>query len=275
MSYTPKVSFEFFPPKDELGETALFETVAELVKHSPEFVSITYGAGGSTRDKTLKWTKALKNDYGLNTVMHFTCYGNTIESVNALLNELHQEKIASILALRGDPTNNPTDIKSKAFDNAEGLVRYLKTSAPSFEIGVAGYPEKHPESLNIAEDISFLKRKVDAGASYIITQLFFDNVHYFRFLENLQRARVDIPVYAGIMPASSYAQVMKFTKMCAVQVPAKLSKKLDGVSETEAVKYGIEFSIEQCRSLLEQGVCSLHFYTMNKHPNIKTILENL
>jgi methylenetetrahydrofolate reductase (NADPH) len=274
MNYDPKISFEFFPPKDELGETALFETVAELVKYSPDFVSITYGAGGGARDKTLKWTNTLKNDYGLNTVMHFTCYGNTLESVDILLEKLRQEGINSILALRGDPTNNPTDIKSKAFDYAEGLVRYLKTHVPSFKIGVAGYPEKHPEAVNMAEDISFLKRKVDAGASYIITQLFFNNDYFFRFVENLLKAGINIPVYAGIMPASSYAQVMKFTKMCAVQVPSKLSKKIEGASKTDAVKYGAEFSIEQCRNLLEQGV-SLHFYTMNKYPNIKTILENI
>jgi methylenetetrahydrofolate reductase (NADPH) len=266
------ISFEFFPPKDELGETALFETVAELAHYSPKFVSITYGAGGSTRDKTLKWTKALKNDYKLNTVMHFTCYGNTVASVDTLLEELQREGITSLLALRGDPTNNPTDIKSKAFDYAEGLVVYLKSRVPTFEIGVAGYPEKHPEAVSIEEDIFFLKRKVDAGASYIITQLFFNNDLFFRFTDNLLKAGIHVPIHAGIMPASSYSQIMKFTKMCAVQIPEKLAKRLEKADEKDAVKIGTEFSVEQCRRLLEQGITSLHFYTMNKHPNIKTIL---
>jgi methylenetetrahydrofolate reductase (NADPH) len=267
-----QISFEFFPPKDELGETALFETVAELAQYSPKFVSITYGAGGSTGDKTLKWTKTLKSDYNLNAVMHFTCYGNTVASVDMLLEELQQEGITSLLALRGDPANNPKDIKSKAFAYAEGLVHYLKSRVPSFEIGVAGYPEKHPEAASMAEDISFLKRKVDAGASYIITQLFFNNDFFFRFAENLLKAGITIPVHAGIMPISNYAQIMKFTKMCAVQVPEKLAKKLENASEEDAVKIGIEFSVEQCRRLLEQDVFSFHFYTMNRHPNIKTIL---
>jgi methylenetetrahydrofolate reductase (NADPH) len=269
------LSFEFFPPKDESGEAALFETVSELAKYSPEFVSITYGAGGSTRDKTLKWTKTLKKDYGLNTVMHFTCYGNTVSSVKTLSEKLLEEGIDSILALRGDPTNNPTDVKSKAFDYAEGLVRYLKANFPTFNIGVAGYPEKHPETADTAADIAFLKQKAVAGASYIITQLFFDNDCFLRFMDNVLNAGIYIPVHAGIMPAFNYSQVMRFTKMCAVRVPEKLASRLEKAGEEDAIKIGVEFTLEQCRNLLAQGVSNLHFYTLNKYPNIKTILAAL
>ncbi len=267
------ISFEFFPPKKIENEQTLFNTIEILKDYKPDFVSITYGAGGGTKDKTLEWTLRLKNEYSLNPMMHLTCVTSTKSGIDGIVDALLKGNIDNILALRGDL---PQDLKDNnmEFKYAYQLVEYLKNKG-EFSIGVAGYPEGHPESKTLEEDVEYLKMKIEAGGQFIITQLFFDNAHFFSFLDRLEKHKIDVPVLAGIMPVLNISQMQRFVDMCQASIPNKLRENLSGKSKEDMYKIGVEYAIKQCEELIENGVKGLHFYTLNKYNATKDILEAL
>ncbi|HCW93759.1 MAG TPA: methylenetetrahydrofolate reductase [NAD(P)H], partial [Flexistipes sinusarabici] len=253
------LSFEFFPPKKVENEHILFESIERLKGWNPDFVSVTYGAGGSTRDKTLDWTKKIKDDYLLNVMMHLTCIASTREGVINILKELKKSGIDNIFALRGDIPEELDNIEEafKDFRYASDLVRLIREVDDSFSIGVAGYPEGHIECPNIGEDIENLKKKIDQGADFIITQLFFDNRYFYDYLDMLEKYRITLPVIAGIMPIINIKQVIKFTDMCGATVPEYLKNKMMDRSPEEMLNIGVDFATKQCRDLLENNVKGL------------------
>lgn len=268
------LSFEFFPPKKVENEHILFETLDELINFNPDFVSITYGAGGSTKDKTLEWTLKIKNDYKLTVMMHLTCITSDKEEIDELLDNLKKNGIENILALRGDiPKDGLNYHISNDFKYASDLVGFIKKK--DFCIGVAGYPEGHLEAKSIEEDILNLKKKIKAGGDFIITQLFFDNRLFYRYLELLDKNGINTPVLAGIMPITSFAQVDKFRKMCGVYIPEKFISIIADKDDDYVFNAGVEYTIKQCEDLLSNGVKGLHFYTLNKSEATKKILNNL
>ncbi|TYB35364.1 MAG: methylenetetrahydrofolate reductase [NAD(P)H] [Flexistipes sinusarabici] len=271
------LSFEFFPPKKVENEHILFESIERLKGWNPDFISVTYGAGGSTRDKTLDWTKKIKDDYLLNVMMHLTCIASTEERVVSILKELKKNGIDNIFALRGDIPED-LDNKEEAFKDfryASDLVRLIREVDDSFSIGVAGYPEGHIECPNIGEDIENLKKKIDQGADFIITQLFFDNRYFYDYLDMLEKYRITLPVIAGIMPIINIKQVIKFTDMCGATVPKYLKNKMMDRSPEEMLNVGVDFATEQCRDLIENNVKGLHFYTLNRSKATINVLNNL
>lgn len=270
------ISFEFFPPKKEESEKVLFETVKELRKYNPDFVSVTYGAGGSTSEKTLDWTKVMKQDYHYSVMMHLTCIGATDENIDKAIESVDKLNVDNILALRGDfPKDDEVKI-NKDFMYASDLVKYIrKNSGDRFSIGVAGYPEKHPEARSMSADIDALKRKVDEGADFVITQLFFDNFHFYNYIERIRKAGIKIPVVAGIMPIINISQAVRFTDMCGATIPQPLLMKMEGASSDDQFKIGMDFAVKQCGGLWESGVEGLHFYTLNKHGATEAIIQRV
>ncbi len=267
------LSFEFFPPKKVENEYTLFNTIDVLKKYNPDFVSITYGAGGSSKDKTIEWTLKIKKQYGLNPMMHLTCITTTREFIDEIIDTLKANGIDNILALRGDLPEG-FDKSKMEFNHAYQLAKYLK-GKEDFSIGVAGYPEGHPESPSLEKDVEYLKMKVDAGGDFIITQLFFDNSKFFEFLDRLKIFRINIPVIAGIMPILSLTQVKRFVEMCGATIPKKLLDKLEGKSKEDVYKIGVEYAINQCQELIESDVKGLHFYTLNKFNATEEIIKAL
>ncbi len=267
------LSFEFFPPKKIENEKTLFDTIEILKQYNPDFVSITYGAGGSTKEKTIDWTLKIKKDYNLNVMMHLTCISSTKESIDNIIETLNKNNIDNILALRGDLPND-NNINSMEFKYAYELVEYLKGKG-DFSIGVAGYPEGHPESPSLEKDIEYLKMKIDAGGEFIITQLFFDNRYFFDFVERVEKSGIKAPIVAGIMPILNLSQIERFVDMCGSTIPESLTKKLENKSKEDMYKIGIEYATKQCIELIENNVKGLHFYTLNKHNATHDILKNL
>lgn len=269
------VSFEFFPPKKEENEHILFETIFRLKPYNPDFVSITYGAGGSTREKTAYWTKHIKKDFGLNVMMHLTCVTATVDDINEHLKMLKENGIKNILALRGDPPKDfpETEIR-KDFKYAYELVRFIK-SKNDFSVGVAGYPEGHLESPNLTKDIEFLKMKVDSGADFIVTQLFFDNKYFYDFVDRALKYNINIPIIPGIMPITNINQVIKFTQMCGATVPKSLVQRMADKSDEYVFNLGVEYCIAQCKDLKNNGCKGLHFYTLNKSEATRMVLEGI
>ncbi len=269
------LSFEFFPPKKQENERVLFETIEKLKGYNPDFVSVTYGAGGSTRDKTLNWTKVIKDEYKLNVMMHLTCIAATKKKIIDIAEALVENNIENVLALRGDiPKDEEFNEIENELKHANELVELLSTY-DKFSMGVAGYPEGHAEAKSIEEDIINLKRKVDAGADFIITQLFFDNKYFFDYLELLEKNDINVPVIAGIMPITNINQVLRFTQMCAVSVPKNIIKKMEGKSAKFMLKTGVDYAVKQCEELIENNVKGLHFYTLNKSVATEEILTQL
>lgn len=269
------ISFEFFPPKKLENEHILFETIEELKRYKPDFVSITYGAGGSSRDKTLEWSKIIKDRFMLNVMMHLTCVAQSKQDVDVIVNLLKEYGIVNILALRGDlPEGFPDEMIKKDFQFASDLVNYLKNK-DDFSIGVAGYPEGHVNSVNLEKDMDYLKRKVDMGADFIITQLFFINSHFFEFMNRIEKFNIKVPVIAGIMPITNINQVLRFTKMCGASVPEHIYKSMEGRDEVYMLKKGVDFAVGQCAELLSFGVRGLHFYTLNKSEAATMVLNEI
>lgn len=267
-SAAPLFSFEFFPPKDAEGMAALYRTIRDLKELKPSFVSVTYGAGGSTREKTLELVIRIKHEIGLEPMSHLTCVGSPGSLIREILEKIQDNGIENVLALRGDPPKGEAGFQRPkgGFGYAYELVREMKKNHDNFCIGVAGYPEKHPESPTMEDDIRYLKMKVDSGADFIVTQLFFNNNAFFEFLERAGKAGVNVPIIPGIMPITNFNQIKKFTEMCGAAMPGKLVEDLEKIKDNqEAVqKYGTEYAINQCRELLDNGVRGIHFYTLNK-----------
>jgi methylenetetrahydrofolate reductase (NADPH) len=275
----PTLSFEFFPPKTPEQEKRLFEVIARLKKFNPDYVSVTYGALGTTREKTFFWVKEIKEKFGIEPVAHLTCIAASKSNLLDQINALDKMGTENILALRGDP---PEGIKKfipppDGFLFAKDLVAFIKQRAPHFCLGVAGYPEKHPESPGIEEDIARLKQKVDAGADYIVTQLFFDNNHYFNFVGRCRKAGIMAPIIPGIMPITSYKLLKKMTKICGATLPPRLLSELEQHrdSRNAILKIGIEQAVKQCAELRKSGTPGLHFFVMNQAGPITEILTLL
>jgi methylenetetrahydrofolate reductase (NADPH) len=275
----PVFSFEFFPPKDEAGVTSLMETVKNLQDLHPSFVSVTYGAGGSTRRKTIEITKRIKQELGIEAMSHLTCVGHSRDEISAILDEIETAAIENIMTLRGDPPRGETHFvpHPDGFRYANELVTFIRSRKPAFCLGVAGYPEVHPEAPSKEADLTNLKRKVDAGANFIVTQLFFDTRDYFELIERAQAIGIGLPVVPGIMPITDVAQIKRFTQMCGAKIPPALLADLESVdgNKEAVVEIGIRYSTAQCESLLKNGAPGIHFYTLNKSTSTRTILSNL
>ena len=274
----PAFSFEFFPPKDEAGVAALLRTVETLRPLAPAFVSVTYGAGGSARVRTIEVTKAIKRDLGIEAMAHVTCVGATVDELRAVLDDVTRAGIENVLALRGDPPRGeatfvPTD---GGFAHASDLVHLIRDEY-AFCVGGACYPETHPEAADAAADLRALALKVDAGAQFLITQLFFDNEAYFGFVSRARRAGVDVPIIPGIMPITNREQIERFTRDCGATIPPRLRVEMHARrDEPEAiVDLGVAYATLQCVALLERGAPAIHFYTLNKSPATRAVVSAL
>ena len=274
----PVFSFEFFPPKTEEGERNLFEALEALRPLEPSFVSVTWGAGGSTREKTIEIVSRIRANHGLEAMAHFTCVGATTDDLHAALRQMREAGIDNVLALRGDPPRG-----EERFVATEGGLSYAteltRLAAAEYDFCLVGacYPEVHPEAPDLATDLAHLREKVDAGARVLVTQLFFDNEAYFRFVEEARAAGIDVPIVPGIMPITNAEQIKRFTSMCGATIPAPLLDALDQRrDDPDAVAdLGVAYATLQCAELLARGAPGIHFYTLNRSPATRAILSAL
>jgi len=275
---TPTFSFEFFPPKDAEGVERLFETIAELRPYEPDYVSVTYGAAGSTQRLTVELVRRIKKEVGIEAMAHLTCVGATRAELAEVLAELRDGGIENVIALRGDPPRGETAFKKTegGFGQAAELVALMRARY-DFCIAAACYPEKHPEALDAETDLRHLKAKVDAGVDFLITQLFFDNEDYFRFVGRARKAGISLPIVAGIMPITNLSQVKRFTALCGSSIPDALLARLEACgADNDAVRaVGVEHATAQCKGLLAQGAPGIHFYTLNRSLATRHILDRL
>jgi len=273
------LSIEIFPPKTAEGDESLRQTLRELTPFKPAFVSCTYGAGGSTSKRTVEWCQEIQQQHGVASTAHFTCVGSTRAVLVEWLNFAWQAGIRNIMALRGDAPAGQTQFQAVegGLKYANELVGLIRDHFPEMGIGVAGYPEKHPEAPNLDADFENLLRKVRAGADAIFTQLFFDNASFFRFRDRVARANLGVPIIPGIMPITEFARIQRITAMCGSVIPAGLAGRLEAVKEDKQAQYeiGVQFAISQCRELIDQGVDGIHFYVLNKSQAGREILEEL
>jgi methylenetetrahydrofolate reductase (NADH) len=276
----PVISFEFFPPKTEEGEHNLLDkTLPTLLQTRPDYCSVTYGAGGSTRDKTLRIVERVQKQHGLTAVAHLTCVCSTREQIAELLREIGALGVRNVLALRGDPPGGGEfQVTPGGFEYAGQLVRFIHQQT-DFGVGVAGFPEGHIACKDGKHaDWVHLKEKIDAGADFVLTQLFFDNADFFEFRDYLTtRLGVKVPIVPGIVSILSAAQIQRFTALCGARIPQPLADKLDVLSSNDAAvaEFGIEYATRQCEDLLRAGVPGIHFYTLNKAHSTVQILKNL
>lgn len=272
------ISFELFPPKTEKGTEEMFREVERLKALHPAFFSMTYGAAGTTRDLTLALVDRLKNQVGVETMCHLTVVGQSKEETRNTLRFLKEKGIYNIIALRGDPPSGVSDFKPHpgGFRYSVELIEEAKKTN-YFSIAVAGFPETHPDSQSRTSDIEYLKRKVDAGADVIITQLFFDNRFFYEYADHVQKAGITVPVVPGILPILSVQQVRRFTALCKATIPPAMEAELSKCEDDpeRALKYGIELAAKQCEDLLKNKVPGLHFYCLNKSRSVEAILSNL
>jgi len=272
-------SLEFFPPKDDAGVEALRQTAGALKRIAPDFVSVTYGAGGSTRERTAQVSRLLREEIGFTVMPHLTCVGHSREELNAVADQLHAGGYRNIMTLRGDPPKGQSEFVpyKDGLRYGSDLVALLKARHQEFCLGVGGYPEKHPESPSAAGDLDALKIKVDAGAAFVTTQLFFDNEVYYRFVDRCRARGIHVPIVPGIMPVLSLKQIRRFTEMCGASLPEKLIKRLEAAGETPEIveTIGIEWSLTQIRDLLERGAPGYHLYIMNRAKSALTLAAGL
>ena len=274
----PCFSFEFFPPKTDEGMQNLWRAANELKQDDPAFVSVTYGAGGSTRDRTIAIVRRIKQELGLEAMAHFTCVGATVADLRRTLDEMRDLGIDNVLALRGDPPQGETEWRATpgGLSYSTELISLISGDY-DFAIGAACFPEIHPEAATIEDDIRFLKRKVAAGARFLITQLFFDNELYFDFVREARAAGIDVPIIPGIMPVTNFSQLKRFTEMCAASIPPHFERELAArKDEPEAVReLGVAYATLQCADLLQRGAPGIHFYVLNKSPSARAVLAAL
>ena len=263
----PAISFEFFPPKNEGGWAQLYSAIGELHALKPSYVSVTYGAGGSTRGKTLDLVSRIQNELKIRSMAHLTCVGHTADEIGGILDDLWNSGVHNVLALRGDPPAGQTTFTATqgGFGYADQLTKFVR-SRHDFCIGVAGYPEGHPQCLNRTRDMEHLKSKVDNGANFIVTQLFFDNADFYRFRDQARAMGINVPIVAGIMPILNVGQIKRFVSMCGSKIPHPLLTKLERLeADPDAVhQAGVDYAIQQCQDLLANGCEGIHFYTLNK-----------
>ena len=275
----PCFSFEFFPPKTEEGWTNLRQTLEDLAGLEPGFVSVTYGAGGSTRDRTLQLVSEIKATTGIEAMAHLTCVGHTREELNEVVDRLLESRIENVLALRGDPPQGQKSFAPVAggLQYASDLVELIRHKDHTLCIGGACYPEGHIEASSRDEDLTNLKRKVDAGLDFVITQLFFDNAFYFDFVERARRVGINIPIVPGIMPITNFEQINRFIRLCGATMPMRLSLQLEKVKDDpDAIaQLGVAHATVQCMELLGRGAPGIHFYTLNRSPATRMIVSAL
>ena len=264
----PVVSFEFFPPKTEQGTENLYRTVEALEPCKPSFVSVTYGAGGSTRDRTIDLVTRIKREIGIEAMAHLTCVGSTREQIRGTLAQLRDAGIDNVLPLRGDPPKGEAEFQRPegGFGYANELVEFIRGEGFGFCLGGACYPEKHLEASSLEEDLAMLVQKVQAGVDFLITQLFFDNSDYFSFVRRARDAGITLPIVPGLMPITNVAQVERFTQMCGAGIPDELTRRLRIVESDPAavVATGVAWCQSQSVELLAKGAPGIHFYTLNK-----------
>ena len=274
----PTFSVEFFPPKTEEGAEQLFATARSLRELGPDFVSVTYGAGGSTRDGTVEITRALKDDVGLETMAHLSCVGETKEGLAATLDRIAEAGVENVFALRGDPPRGETDFVQPegGLGSAAELTGFI-SSRWNFTVGGACFPEVHPEAPDLDTDLDYLKTKVDAGASFLITQLFFDNAVYFDFLAAARARGIDVPILAGVIPVASFAQTKRICDLCDASIPPRLEAAFVAAEGDEQAEFelGIAFAAQQCAELLLRGAPGIHFYALNRAPATRAVLGAL
>ena len=280
-SNEPIISFEFFPPKTDAGYRTLFRTIEELKQLAPGFVSVTMGAGGSTRSKTVDLTVEITREIGLVTMCHLPCTGFHPEDVGHILDQLDAGGVHNVLALRGDPPQDDPDFKAPpdGFQYANELVAYIaqRDDRDSFSIGAACAPETHPEAVDAATDIAHLKRKVDAGADFLVSNFFFDNALFFDFVERARAAKIHVPIIPGIMPIATVSGIRRMAGMNGTAFPAELEAELQNVDGDDDATYalGVRWATMQCRELLARGVDGIQFYTLNRSPASREIYQNL
>lgn len=263
---TPTLSYEVFPPKNPAGWGALYSTLGEVARQSPDFISVTYGAGGSTREKTVDLVRRIRKELEIEAVAHITCVGHSQSELGEIFAALTSSGIGAVMALRGDPPKGSTGFTPhpEGFTHASELIAFARTGF-NFHLGCAFYPEKHPEAATLDDDIRALKMKQDAGADFAVSQLFFDNDAFYQYRERARAAGVTLPLVAGIMPVTAVSQFKHFTELSGTGIPAKLLDFLGDAADDDAVAArGVEYGIEQCADLLENGIAGIHLYTLNK-----------
>jgi methylenetetrahydrofolate reductase (NADPH) len=275
---TPVFSFEFFPPRTPEGVETLFETVETLKPLEPSFVSVTYGAGGATRDGTVEIVGRIKSEHRLETMAHLSCVGETTDGLIEILDRLQADGLENVLALRGDPPRGEAEFKRPegGLDCAADLAAFI-SERYEFAIGGACFPEVHPEAPNLQADLAYLKTKVTSGASFLVTQLFFDNRVYFDFVRAARAAGIEVPIIPGVIPIGGYAQIKRFCDLCAATIPPPLAEAMEalgGDQEAEA-ELGTAYAARQCEELLAAGAPGIHFYTLNKAPATRAVLGAL
>lgn len=272
------LSFEVFPPVREGNLESLFATIAELEELKPDFISVTYGAGGGTRDKTIEIASRVKNEIRSEALAHLTCVASSRDDIARILEDMKAQNIENILALRGDPPRGEERFvrPEGGFGFANELVEFIKAHGV-FSIGVAGYPEGHPEAPSFEDDLKNLKRKVDAGADFIVTQLFFHNDDFYRFRDRVIAMNIRVPVIPGIFPILNYRQILRITELCGSKIPPALGDRLCRLQDKpgEVEKYGIEYAQDQAADLVRNEVCGLHICTMNRSRAARRIVREL
>ena len=275
----PLFSVEFFPPKSDATAQQLLHTAERIQAYCPDFVSITYGAGGSTRSRTLNYARKLHKDYGYAVMPHLTCVGHSRVELKQTIAEFKSAGLKQIMALRGDPPKGETNFTPHpdGLRYANELVQLIREVYPECDLGVAGYPEKHPEAPSLEIDLLNLKRKVDAGATFVTTQLFFNNNAYFEFVDNCRRAGITVPVLPGLMSVTSYQQALRFCEMCGTSIPMALNEQLIAAGDNKAAveAIGIEWSYQQAHELLKRGAPGIHLYILNRSGPAIALMKKL
>ena len=277
----PVISFEIYPPQTPRGMRALkTRVVPNLLKLNPSYMTVTYGAGGSTRAKTLEIASLIQNEFGLTAACHLTCVGSSRTDIDGILQAIRATGIRNIVALRGDPPRGedafvpPRD----GFAHGNELVAHIRSIEPkedAFGLAVAGYPEKHLEAPDFETDIANLKRKVESGGDIVITQLFYTNDHFFRFVDRVRAANITAPIVPGLMPILSAGQIQRIASLCGAEIPAALQAQLNRATEDDAVQVGIDQCIAQATELLGQGAPGIHFYVLNRSTHMRPIIKAL
>ena len=277
-SEEPVFSFEFFPPKTDEGERNLRATLEDLRAFDPDFVSVTYGAGGSTRNKTVEITHWIKQDLGIEAMAHLSCVGTSREELRQILDGMELAGIENVLALRGDPPKGQSEWTPHpgGLHYSTELAALIAETYP-FAIGAACFPEVHPDAPDLTHDLRFLKQKVESGATFLITQLFFDNEMYFNFVDEARAVGIEVPIIPGIMPVTNVAQIKTITGMCKASIPQLFLEALEWrADDSDAVlQLGVAYSTLQCAELLARGAPGIHFYTLNRSPATRAILSAL
>lgn len=272
----PCFSFEFFPPKSEEGVEELFRTLGDLAPLRPAFVSVTYGAGGATRERTIDLVTRIKAETGIEAMAHLACLGHTEDEVAALVDRLAAAGVENLLALRGDPPREGP-LPPSEFRHASELVRFVRRRGHDFCIGAAAHPEGHIECADRGVDMAHLKAKVEQGVDFLVTQLFFDDAFYFDFVRRARERRIRLPVLPGLMPITNAAQIERFTRLCGATVPMRLVLELERRRDdpSAVLELGVAHALDQARDLLARGAPGIHFYTLNRSPATRRILTEL